>query len=204
MGNISDKNTRLHIKSEIRVLGIDDSALLSDRIMIVGAVFRGGDWLDGVLRSEITRDGMDGTDTIIQMIKPSKHFVQLRVIMLDGITFGGFNPIDIVKLNEETGLPVVAIMRKYPDFEKIESALEYLPEPEKRMDIIKKAGKIAEVTTFADQRASPLYIQWAGLEEEDARRIVQQTSTRSNIPEPLRVAHLIATGIVFGESRGKA
>jgi hypothetical protein len=204
VGNISDKNTRLHIKSEIRVLGIDDSALLSDRIMIVGAVFRGGDWLDGVLRSEITRDGMDGTDTIIQMIKPSKHFVQLRVIMLDGITFGGFNPIDIVKLNEETGLPVVAIMRKYPDFEKIESALEYLPEPEKRMDIIKKAGKIAEVTTFADQRASPLYIQWAGLEEEDARRIVQQTSTRSNIPEPLRVAHLIATGIVFGESRGKA
>nr|WP_157197351.1 DUF99 family protein [Methanohalobium evestigatum] len=201
---MSDKNTRLHIKSEIRVLGIDDSALLSDRIMIVGAVFRGGDWLDGVLRSEITRDGMDGTDTIIQMVKPSKHFVQLRVIMLDGITFGGFNPIDIVKLNEETGLPVVAIMRKYPDFEKIESALKYLPEPEKRMDIIKKAGKIAEVTTYADQRGSPLYIQWSGLEEEDARRIVQQTSTRSNIPEPLRVAHLIATGIVFGESRGKA
>ncbi|WP_292485994.1 DUF99 family protein [Methanohalobium sp.] len=204
MGNISDKNTRLHIKSEIRVLGIDDSALLSDRIMIVGAVFRGGDWLDGVLRSEITRDGMDGTDTIIQMVKPSKHFVQLRVIMLDGITFGGFNPIDIVKLNDETGLPVVAIMRKYPDFKKIESALKYLPEPEKRMDIIKKAGEIAEVTTYADQRASPLYIQWAGIEEEDARRIVQQTSTRSNIPEPLRVAHLIATGVVFGESRGKA
>jgi hypothetical protein len=37
-----------------------------------------------------------------------------------------------------------------------------------------------------------------------AARIIQITSTRSNIPEPLRVAHLIATGIVLGESRGKA
>lgn len=172
--------------------------------MIIGAVFRGGDWLDGVLRSEITRDGMDGTETIIRMVTSSKHFVQLRVIMLDGITFGGFNPIDIVKINEETGLPVIVIMRKYPVFEKIESALKHLPDPEKRMEIIKKAGEIAEVTNYIDHRARPLYIQWVGIEKEDARSIVQLTSTRSNIPEPIRVAHLIATGVVFGESRGKA
>ena len=204
MENISDKVPRFHIKSEIRVLGIDDSALISDRIMIIGAVFRGGNWLDGVLRSEITRDGMDGTDTIIRMVTSSKHFVQIRVIMLDGITFGGFNPIDIVKINESTGLPVIVIMRKYPDFEKIGSALKYLPDSEERMEIIERAGEIAEVTTYTDRRASPLYIQWAGIEKEDARCIVQLTSTRSNIPEPIRVAHLIATGIVFGESRGKA
>jgi hypothetical protein len=35
----------------------------------------------------------------------------------------------------------------------------------------------------------------AGICEEDARKIVQLTSTRSNVPEALRVAHLIASGI---------
>ncbi len=38
--------------------------------MIVGAVFRGGgDWMDGVLRSEITRDGLDATEIICDMNK---------------------------------------------------------------------------------------------------------------------------------------
>jgi endonuclease V-like protein UPF0215 family len=35
----------------------------------------------------------------------------------------------------------------------------------------------------------------AGINVDDARRIVRLTSTRSSIPEPLRVAHLVASGI---------
>jgi endonuclease V-like protein UPF0215 family len=35
----------------------------------------------------------------------------------------------------------------------------------------------------------------AGISETDARKIVELTATRSIIPEPLRVAHLIASGI---------
>lgn len=75
-----------HIKSEIRVLAIDDSALIDDQILIVGAFFRGGDWLDGVMRTHVTRDGMDSTEAIVEMVKSSKHFGQIRVIMLDGVT----------------------------------------------------------------------------------------------------------------------
>jgi endonuclease V-like protein UPF0215 family len=191
-----------HIKQEIRVLGIDDSALISDSIMIVGAFFRGGNWLDGVMRSEITRDGMDGTDVIIKMVKASKHYGQIRVIMLDGITYGGFNPIDIVRLNEETGIPVIVVMRACPDFEKIEAAVKHLSQPEERLWIIYRAGKIVKVVT--KDASNPVYIQWTGIDKNDARKIVKLTATRSNVPEPIRVAHLIATGIICGESRGKA
>jgi endonuclease V-like protein UPF0215 family len=37
----------------------------------------------------------------------------------------------------------------------------------------------------------------SGILEEDARKIVKLTSTRSNVPEALRVAHLIASGVNF-------
>ena len=195
-------NSRFHIKPEIRILGIDDSALISNSITIIGAVFRGGEWLDGVLRSEITRDGMDATDAIIEMVTSTKHYDQIRVIMLDGVTYAGFNPVDIVRIYEETRLPVIVIMRACPDFEKIEAALEHLTQPEERLEIIRRAGRIMQVVT--KDASNPIYIQCAGINRDDARRIVQLSSTRSNVPEPIRVAHLIATGVVCGESRGKA
>ncbi|WP_440946785.1 DUF99 family protein [Methanosarcina sp. T3] len=195
-------NSDFHIKPEIRVMGIDDSALLNEKVMIVGTVFRGGDWMDGVLRSEITRDGLDATEVIVTMIKNSKHYGQLRVIMLDGVTYGGFNVVDIEELYRETGLPVIVVMRAYPDFEKIRSALKHFSDGELRWEIIKKAGKIEKLVT--EKNGTPIYIQKAGIGIKSAEKIVRLTSIRSNIPEPLRVAHLIATGIIFGESRGKA
>lgn len=193
-------NSDFHIKPEIRILGIDDSALLREKIMIVGAVFRGGDWIDGVLRSEITKDGLDATDVICSMIKKSKHYGQIRAVILDGITYGGFNVVDIHKLYTETGVPVIVVMRAYPDFERIKSALKYFPDGEDRWKIINQAGKIEKVTGEKNH----IYIQRAGIGLETVKKIIRLTSIRSNIPEPLRVAHLIATGIILGESRGKA
>ncbi|HNW38551.1 MAG TPA: DUF99 family protein [Methanosarcina vacuolata] len=193
-------NSDFHIKPEIRILGIDDSALLTEKVMIVGAVFRGGDWIDGVLRSEITKDGLDATEVICNMIKKSKHYGQIRTVILDGITYGGFNVVDIQTLYRETGIPVVVVMRSYPDFEKIKSALKYLQDGEERWTIIKRAGKIERIPG----EKSSIYIQRAGIGMETVKKIIRLTSIRSNIPEPLRVAHLIATGIILGESRGKA
>lgn len=194
-------NSDFHVKPEIRILGIDDSALLNEKIMIVGTVFRGGEWIDGVLRSEITRDGLDATGVIVTMIKNSKHYGQLRIIMLDGITYGGFNIVDIQELYRETGLPVIVVMRSYPDFERIKSALRHFSDGEVRWDIIKKAGEIEKLVT--GRNGTPVYIQKAGIGAKSAEKIIRLTSIRSSIPEPLRVAHLIATGIILGESRGK-
>ena len=193
-------NLDFHIKPEIRILGIDDSALFNEKVMIVGAIFRGGDWIDGVLRSEITKDGLDATEVICKMIKASKHYDQIRVVILDGITYGGFNVVDIQMIYRKTGIPVIVVMRSYPDFEKIKSALKHFPDGEERWTIIKRAGEIEKISG----EKNLIYIQRAGIGLETVKKIVWLTSIRSNIPEPLRVAHLIATGIILGESRGKA
>jgi endonuclease V-like protein UPF0215 family len=191
----------MHIKPEIRILGIDDSSLHNEQVMIIGAFFRGGEWLDGVLRSDIAKDGDDATDTIIRMVTESKHFGQVRVLMFDGITYAGFNVVDIKTIYETTGIPCIVVMRECPDFDRIRSALEYLPDPGTRWELIRKAGNINKVLTREGE--NPIFIQHCGINLEDAKEIVQLSATHSNIPEPLRVAHLIATGIVCGESTGK-
>ena len=108
------------IKDEIRILGIDDSpfSFRDDSVLLVGCIFRGGKWLDGVLSTRVEVDGLDATEKIIDMVKNCK-FKDLRVIMLDGLGFGGFNLVDIKKIFRETKLPVIVIIRQMPDFREI-------------------------------------------------------------------------------------
>jgi endonuclease V-like protein UPF0215 family len=184
------------VKPEIRVLGVDDGVFtphVEAWVPVVGVVFRGGYWLDGVMHTKIAVDGFDATEKIASMVTSSPHYRQLRVIMLNGITFGGFNVVDIKALHAETGLPVIAVTREKPNLAEIREALEHLPKSEERWNAVLNAGELVEVATR--HKEERIYAHVAGISEEDARKVLRLTSTRSNVPEALRVAHLIASGI---------
>lgn len=188
----------MHLKPEMRILGIDDSPLIAKDVLVVGAVMRGAGWLDGVLSTHIEKDGTDATERIAGMITGSRNYGQIRVTMLNGVTFGGFNVVDIEELHCATGLPVIVITRRLPDLESIGRALKNLDRPELRYRAILKAGEISEVRT--KWRGSPVYFQCKGMEKEDAARLIVDTAVHSRVPEPVRIAHIVATGIVLGES----
>jgi endonuclease V-like protein UPF0215 family len=184
------------IKPEIRVLGVDDGVFVPHQkglALVVGVVFRGGYWLDGVMHTSVEVDGLDATDKVISMVLGSPHHKQLRVIILNGVTFAGFNVVNLEKLTEETRLPVITVTRERPNFGEIHGALKNLSDGEERWKLIREAGEPFEVCTR--RRGERIYVQASGVSREDAERILRLTSTRSNIPEPLRVAHLIASGI---------
>ena len=184
------------VKPEIRVLGVDDGVFKphsKDMVDVVGVVFRGGYWLDGFMHTKVQVDGMDATERLAEMITHSPHYPQLRVIMLNGVTLAGFNIVDIKELYEKVKRPTIAVTRDKPNFKDIKKALQNLPETEKRWKAIDRAGKMIRVRTR--ERQDPIYVHVAGIPEETAERILKSTSTRSNIPEALRVAHIIASGL---------
>ena len=190
------------IKPEIRVLGVDDGIFVprtKGTVDVIGVVYRGGYWIDGVMRTEVTIDGMDATKNIAEMIKKAPHYAELRIVILDGITFAGFNVVDINLLAQTVDLPVISVVRKKPDLKTIRKALKNLPESERRWKATKSAGKIIEVQIRKTDDA--VYMQIAGISEEDAEKILKNTSTQSNIPEALRVAHIIASGLTRSEEK---
>ena len=190
------------IKKEIRILGVDDGPFTphgEGKVLIIGTIFRAGIWLDGVLSTHITTDGDDATDNLVGMVNQSRHREQIGVIMLDGITFGGFNVVDIQQIFQKTEIPVIVIMRKLPDLMKIKNALQNFLNWEKRWELVQKAGEIHKI-----HNKEPIYIQTSGISWEDAEEIVRLATTRSAIPEPIRVAHIIASGVITGDSRGSA
>lgn len=184
------------IKREIRVLGVDDGVFtphVKGHALVVGVVFRGGFWLDGVMHTEIDVDGFDAIDKIATMVVDSPHYKQLRVIMLNGVTFAGFNVVDIKELYAKTRLPVITVTREKPNSEEIHEALKKLPRSEERWKAILSAGETFDVATR--RKSEKVYACVAGVSREDSVKILRLTSTRSNIPEALRVAHLVASGI---------
>ena len=190
------------MKKQIRILGIDDSPFtFNDKYStVIGAVMRGGEYLECVLSSRVLIDGNEATAVCKEMIQNTKHRQQLRVAMLDGVALGGFNIVDINKLYESTKLPIITVTRDKPDFEKIKLALQKnFSDWKMRWEILKK-GKLYTVKTSHN----PIYVKCVGISIEETKEIINISTIRGVIPEPLRAAHLIASGITKGESYGKA
>lgn len=186
------------LKKEVRILGIDDAAFdkFKDRYaLVVGVLFRGGEFLDGVITTRVAVDGKNSTSKLIELVNKTKFKPQIQCIMIDGIAFGGFNVIDIVRLHTSTKIPVIVVMRDYPDIPNIIRILKKL-KMDPKIRLLKKAGDIIRVDN--------IHIQFYGLTREKAISFLKLAIKRGNIPEPLRVAHLIGQGIILGESRGKA
>ncbi|MEM2089727.1 MAG: DUF99 family protein [Candidatus Pacearchaeota archaeon] len=198
----------MNVKKEIRILAFDDTPFekkdKGKKNLIIGVIFRGGGFLDGVLSSYVVVDGKDATEKIIELVKNTRHLGQLKCIMLKGLSFGGFNVIDIKEINKKTKLPVIVFMRKKPNMKEIYKALEKAiknkKSREEKKEIIKKAGKI--FSTKINNKE--VYFQISGIPRKKAEEIIKLTATHALVPEPLRVAHLIAQGIVLGESKGRA
>ncbi|MEE9323218.1 MAG: DUF99 family protein [Candidatus Aenigmarchaeota archaeon] len=187
------------IKPEIRIIGWDDAPFtFKDKYtLLTGVICRGGIQIDGVITTKIRVDGTDATEKIAKAINMSKHKEQLRIIMLDGVTFGGFNIVDINSLHEKTKLPVIVVISEKPNMRAIRKSLSKFRDPEKRWKLIEKAGEVRkfEVKNKVLRGRKTIYYQNAGIDEHTSERIINLTSVNSLIPEPVRVAHLICNGM---------
>ena len=92
-------------------------------------------------------------------------------------------------------MPVIVVIRRMPDISKIKNTLIKINKRNK-IKLIEKAGKVIQIEN--------IFVQLAGIDFEKARKILKIVCTRSLLPEPIRLAHMIASGVVLGESRGRA
>jgi len=190
------------MKKQIRLLGIDDSpfSFNDSHSIIIGIVMRADGYLEGVLKKQVKIDGNDATQKCIDMIQNTRHKKQLKAMLLDGVALGGFNVVDIQEIFNVTNLPVITVTRDKPDFEKIKKALkQHFGDWEHRYNLITE-GELHEVKT----KHNPIFVKFVGLSLSEAKEIIKISTIRGVIPEPIRVAHLVASGITRGESYGKA
>jgi endonuclease V-like protein UPF0215 family len=180
------------------VIGFDDAPFGHDEVgnvPVVGTVFTGLK-LTGVVIGAVEKDGADAAEKLTALVGESRFAEHVQLVMLQGITLAGFNVVDIHYLYQQLGLPVLAVARRRPDLAAIQKALQI------------KVREGAEKWTVIESLPPPepadhVYVQRVGLSSEEALDVVKRFAIHSHLPEPLRVAHLIAGALVRGQSRGR-
>ena len=177
-------------------VGFDDTPFARSHhgdVAVVGAVHAGAR-LDGVLLTRVRRDGANATERLIEVLSSSRFYAQLQLIWLQGIALAGFNVVDIHRLHAATGLPVLVAARHEPDYPAIHRALlGKVSGGARKWRLIEAAGPMEPV--------GGIWVQRAGLDPVQAALAVSRWQIHSKLPEPLRTAHLIATGLAGGASR---
>ena len=181
------------------VVGFDDGPFergrRGARVLLVGAVCA-RTRLDGVVSGRITKDGRNATEAVAALVRGSQFDGHVRAVLLNGIAFGGFNVVDIHALAAALARPVLVVARRAPRLSLIRDALTRLPGGAAKWQLIEQAGPMEPVRG--------VFVQRAGLSIGEARDLLAATTLHGNLPEALRLAHLIAGGVVAGKSRGRA
>ena len=159
------------VKKEIRVLGV--AAAGHDGLTrVVGVVFRGARWLDGVLSA--TSKDADLTRMIVEMINGSPHRKQVRVMMFQAEMIPKGVKIDTIKISSETSKPVIILGAKGLGGVQADPNTGYFT-----------WGKGADAVEVA----------YLGLRERDAEAVLRVSTREGSTPEALRVAGLILGAI---------
>jgi len=190
------------MKQHARVAGVDDAAFAfsDERTEIIAVVARLPGYMEGVLKGEVTVDGTDATQVVGDIFESSRYLEGLHLIVLDGTALGGFNVVDLEALHERLGKPVASVTREQPDMAAIEAALRgHFEDWKSRLAVMTKLP-----LRSLDTDHKPIWVQSVGAPDRDVNELIRKSIVRGAIPEPLRMAHLIASGISKGQSSGRA
>lgn len=186
---------RLHIdKKGVRVLGVSESFIKGKgrKSVLAGVVMRSDLVIDGFSFSTTTVGGLDATDAVLELYWKLERG-DINFIFLNGCVISWFNIISLKKVHAETSLPLVCIT--YEESEGLEKYLtEYFgTQAQERIDRYRENGEREELELHTGKR---VFARYFGLEKKEALRILNKFTLQGAIPDPLRIARLLARAIV--------
>lgn len=182
----------------LRAIGFDDAPFVRGRRGDVGVagVVCAGTRFEGLVWGRLRQDGWNATQALARLLLPGKFLPQLHLVLLDGLSFGGLNLVDLPALAARLGRPCVAVMRRAPDLPAMERAIARLPGAARRLATLRAAGPVHAVGGFI--------FQVAGADPAPTADALARLTDRGAVPEPLRLAHLVGAAVRLGESGRRA
>ena len=176
-------------KRGLRALGIAESFSGRASSTMAGVVMRKDLRIDGVAIASLTVGGMDATDAVLSIIA-SLGRRDINVAMVSGSVVAWYNILDPEAISGKTGLPLIVVT--YEDSGGLEGdIIHHFPGDEARLKAYRNLGERVPVLL---RDGSKVFIRAAGLSPEDAARILRDFTRDGKVPEPVRVARLVARG----------
>ena len=170
------------IKKEARILGLAATSGRLRQISVVGVVFRGNMWLDGMFTCQIRPKEDDCIAKLVSAIVQSKQYSQIRAVILPREVLVSGVRLDISDFSHKINLPVISIARRVIYRKK---PPHRNPEPKWKTDsfIINIGG-------------GKVPVEVSGISRDETREIFAVACVDGRqIPEAVRVAKMVATHV---------
>jgi len=186
----------LNVWQELQVVGVEDGSFSKEpqrhdaqKALFVCVLFS-GKWVSDFQANMITIDGLDATERLVFMLQRWSF----DAVMLAGVSFAGFNLVDPTVVFEEFNKPVIIVSRTKPNNIAVKNALRrHFEDWQVRWGVFEKLGPVWEVVSMPNE--PPVYVEVVGAELEWANRLIRAASLCCRVPEPIRVARLVARGL---------
>lgn len=190
---------RIHVeKKGVRALGIAESFRKSQskRSVLAGVVMRSDLIIDGFIFGSAEIGGDDATDEIVGMFQRLNRN-DINVIMLGGSVISMYNIIDIDSLGARTNTPVISIT--FEESEGLEPHIKHhFPDSwEKKLSAYNRLGTREAIRL---QTNYVVYIRPYGISLEVSKRILDKFTIQGAIPEPIRLARLLARAKIASDA----
>ncbi len=180
----------LHLnKPGIRALGVAESFRQGQaRSLLAGVVMRSDFVIDGVALGRTRVGGDDATSSIASLYRKF-HRNDVNLIMVSGAILSLYNIVDVDALSARTRLPVICLT--YKETAGIEGSIRrHFPEgADSKLAAYRKLGRRTGVTLRTGHR---VFVRVAGMGKEDIGKVLDSFTLQGSIPEPVRVAKLLA------------
>jgi uncharacterized protein len=144
--------------------------------------------VDGVAFGRTKVGGDDATSSIAGLHRRLGRN-DVNLLMVSGAILSLYNVIDVDSLSTRVRLPVLCLT--YKETAGIEGSIRrHFPgRAEEKLEAYRKLGKRQGVKLKTGKR---IYVRAAGLDRSEARRVLDAFTLQGGVPEPVRVARLLA------------
>lgn len=176
-----------------RVVACDDGAvrkLGTGYTLVVCVSWPSGGGLPSVMAGWVRVDGLDASSIVAYMVSRLRGH-GLDLVLLDSITIAGFNIVSPASVYRLTGVPVAVLYKYRPSLDRLSRAVRNVPLHEIRLRALRLVDRVAVIRT----RRGVLYSILWGVDDARAREIIEDLQVHGRVPEPLRLAHYLASSL---------
>lgn len=158
--------------------------------------------IDGFGLGKLKVSGSDATSGIIKLYQKMKRN-DVNVILLSGSVLSLYNIVDVDNLYEKTRIPIVALTFKKSKAD-LESNIEKKFTPTSARKKIRLLRKLGTPEKIELSTGYPVFVRAAGASLEQAQKILEKFTLQGAVPEPIRLARLLARSVAYSLKESSA
>jgi endonuclease V-like protein UPF0215 family len=160
----------------------------AERSLLSAVVMRADKIIDGIVFGSAKLEGFDATLQVYRMFR-RLHRNDINLILLSGCIISLYNIVDVDVLHEKTRIPVICLT--YKESAGIDQALRnrFGKDEKHRLELYHRLGVRSAVKLKSGYR---VFVRLSGISQRQAEDVLNIFTLQGAVPEPVRVAKLIA------------